>query len=101
MREACGGGDDAIEGDSRSIGGDAVEGLGPPFVGGYAKPWDRGGIVGELLNLFLKGEGGDEGSSSGGDGEGGVAEKVGAVVGWLAREFRVWVGDGDGGYQEF
>lgn len=55
------------------------------------------------MNLFLEGEGGDEGLSSGGDREGGVAERVGAVVGWLAWEFRTWVGDGDGdgGYEEF
>lgn len=44
----------------------------------------------------MEGEKGNEGLSSGGDGERGVAERVRATVGWLAGELRtmmmMWVG---------
>lgn len=46
-----------------------MERLGPPFEGGDAEPWDGGGVVGELVDLFLEGEKGNEGVSSCGDGE--------------------------------
>lgn len=89
LGEGRGGPDDAGEGDAGAVGGDPVEGLGPPLVGGDAEPRDRGGIVGELLDLLPEGEVGDEGASPVGDGEGGVAERVGVEAGRLAGELRV------------
>lgn len=85
-----------------------MEGLRPPLVGRYSEPWDAGGVVRELLDLFWKGEEGDEGLSSGSDGEGGIAEGIGTVVGWLAWEPDGWIccqsdwfGDGGEEFQEF
>ena len=86
-----------------------MEGLRPPFIGGYAEPWDAGGVVRELLDLFREGEEGNEGLSSVSDGEGDIAEGIGAVVGRLAWEPEVWIwcrrsdwfGDGGGEFEEF
>lgn len=85
-----------------------MEGLRPPFIGGYAEPWDTGCVVRELLNLFRECEEGDEGLSSGGDGEGGIAERIGIVVWWLAWEPEVWIwcqidwfGDGGEEFEKF
>lgn len=85
LGEAGGGGDGAgCEVDAGAVGGDAVEGLGPPLVAGEAEAGDGGGVVGELGDLFREGEVGDEGVGPGWDGEGGVAEGVGVVVWGLA-----------------
>lgn len=43
------------------------------------------------MDLLVEGEEGDEGVGSGGDGERGVAEGVGAMVRGFAGEFGMWV----------
>lgn len=65
-----------------------MEGLGPPLVGGDAEAGDGGGVVGELADLLSEGEEGDEGLGSGGGRKRGVAEWVGVVFRWFAREIR-------------
>lgn len=91
MGEAGGSRDSAIEADTRTVGGDAMERFRPPLVGRDAKAGDSCSTIGELEDLFIEGEEGDEGLDSGGDGEGGVAEGIGAEVGSFAGELRTWV----------
>ncbi|KAF4348836.1 hypothetical protein F8388_005133 [Cannabis sativa] len=69
LGEAGGRRNDTAEGDTWAVGGDAVERFGPPFVGRDTKPGDGVSGIGELTNLFLKGEKRNEGVSSCGDGK--------------------------------
>lgn len=84
LGEGGGGADGAVEDDAGAVGGEAVEGLGPPLEGREAEAGDGGGAVGELVDLLIEGQEGDEGARAGGDGEGGVAERV-VVVRVVAR----------------
>lgn len=69
LGEGGGGGDGAIEGDAGAVGGEAVEGFGPPLVGGDAEAGDGGGVVGELADLLLESQMGYEGPGPAADGE--------------------------------
>lgn len=77
LGEAGGGGDGAGEGDAGAVEGEAVEGLGPPLVGGDAEAGDGGGVVGEEEDLLRESEEGHEGARTCESGEGSVAEGVG------------------------
>lgn len=78
LGEAGGGGDGAGEGDAGAVEGEAVEGLGPPLVGGDAEAGDGRGGVDQLGELFVQGETGEKVFGSLGNGELGVAEWVGS-----------------------
>jgi len=79
LGEVRGGGDGAVEGDSRAVAGEAVEGLGPPLVGGDAEAGNGRGVVGEKLDLLRESEERNEGARSSKSGKGSVAEKVRAM----------------------
>ncbi|PKI47604.1 hypothetical protein CRG98_031993 [Punica granatum] len=99
LGEAGGRGDGAIEGDAGAVGGDPMEGLGPPLVGGDAEPGNGGGVVAEEGDLFVEAQQMDERAGPGGDGKGSVAEGEGGVAGPGARELRGRCGNGNGGLE--
>ncbi|WVZ12055.1 hypothetical protein V8G54_016585, partial [Vigna mungo] len=73
----------AVEGDSGAIDGEAVEGLGPPLVGGDAEAGNGRGVVGEKEDLLRESEERNDGARSSESGKGSVAERV-RVVGEFA-----------------
>lgn len=81
-----------VEGDSGAVGGDAVEGLGPPLVRRESEAGDSGRGVGELLNLLRESEGSDEGGGAGGHRERGVAEGEGGIARGLAGHLGELIG---------